>query len=101
MNRREKEQSIKLELMESIAVSHKALARMLSCAADVTERTGMSSVHLQEYLRVIARCQLSLVRRLTGIPFPAVRRGTPGKVWLNRRIHRVGDGLGPSKAKGT
>lgn len=100
MNRLEREHSIKLELLESIAVSHKALARMLSCAADITERTGMSAVHSQDYLRVIARCQLSLVRRLTRLTFPSVRRGTPGKVWLNRRINRVGEGLGPSKEKG-
>jgi len=82
MNIPEREIRIKLDILESVARSQRALARLLESAADVYEASPALAARLRENLEQLADCQQALVRLIAPIRLPRTKPGRPGKPWL-------------------
>ena len=88
MSRRDREWTIKLNLMSSIAQSQEALAKILRNVADVTDMTGVAPQTLQEHVRVLTGMQGALLRIVTGVSWSPPARGTPASPWLSEEVYR-------------
>ncbi|SDD29885.1 hypothetical protein SAMN02799630_02775 [Paenibacillus sp. UNCCL117] len=110
MNGLETENKVKLHMLTSLARSQRALARMLESVADAMESgrqerpTGgaqpageraQGSVGAppegREWLAqlvVLGRYQRAMAERLGLLRLRRIRRGVPGKPWLNPRLKR-------------
>ena len=104
-----KQNEAKLHILQSLARSQRALARMIEALADVQEekarrlaadaRSDRSSApssaggglqgldrELTESIKAITSCQKVLAAKIAGIRIGRLRRSQPGKVWLNRSL---------------
>ncbi|NOU96521.1 hypothetical protein GC093_25360 [Paenibacillus sp. LMG 31456] len=91
MNWHEEENRTKLHILNSLARSQRALARIIESMADMTESSassGTAADKLVEQLEAISRYQRQLTEKISGIRIRKFRRGTPGKPWLSRRLRR-------------
>ncbi|MFC0212694.1 hypothetical protein ACFFK0_09480 [Paenibacillus chartarius] len=87
---------LKLEILQSLARSERALSRISECLADQVEasiRLAPGSVpRLQEYMQAIAGYERYMAERLAVLlPAPPVKRrriGRPAPPWLHPRLSR-------------
>ncbi|WP_458123910.1 hypothetical protein [Paenibacillus sp. Z3-2] len=77
-----REQEAKLALIESIAHSQEALARILDSVASVTAHSEVSARSLAENIRLLSRYQEEMSRMVTGIRLARIQHGEPGLPWL-------------------
>ncbi|MFM9280051.1 hypothetical protein [Paenibacillus jiagnxiensis] len=77
------EQEVKLSLLESIAVSQQAVARMMNSVSDIIPHSGMSAKSLEETLRLLTSYQEQITRMIAGIPLNRRLEGSPGLPWMN------------------
>lgn len=84
--RRNREEELKLAMLEAIARSQRALARMLECAAETVRWTGGDAARALRLLDSIERYQQVLAAKHLGVPPRRVRSGTPSAAWLSRRV---------------
>ncbi|MBT2283514.1 hypothetical protein MHB43_26230 [Paenibacillus sp. FSL H8-0317] len=77
-----REQEAKLALIESIAHSQQALARILDSVASVTAHSEVSARSLAENIRLLSRYQEEMSRMVTGIRLARIQHGEPGLPWL-------------------
>lgn len=84
MSQMKKEIEIKLDIMESLARSQKALARIIESMADVTVSSDKAGKKLLENIEVIALYQQALAKKLAGVQVRRKRIGKPAKPWLSR-----------------
>lgn len=82
MNRR-REQEVKLSLLESIAVSQQAVARMMNSVSDVIPHSGMPAKALEETLRLLTSYQEQITLMITGISLNRRLEGSPALPWMN------------------
>jgi hypothetical protein len=92
MNTLEREQTVKLHLLTSLARSQRALTRMIESCADVCEGSEDMSRRVAEHIRVIADYQQQLTEKITSIRILHLRKGPPGKPWMNDRLVTAGSG---------
>ncbi|MEO2206307.1 hypothetical protein ABGV42_21540 [Paenibacillus pabuli] len=78
----QREQEVKLALIESIAHSQHALARILDSVASVTAHSEVSARNLAENIRLLSRYQEEMSRMVTGIRLARIQQGEPGLPWL-------------------
>jgi hypothetical protein len=78
-----REREIKLDIMESIAASQHAVARMLSSLADLTPHADMSAARLEETIRMLSNYQGEITQMLAGIPLRRQVHGKPAPPWMN------------------
>lgn len=78
----QREQEVKLALIESIAHSQQALARILDSVASVSSHSEVSARNLAENIRLLSRYQEEMTRMVTGIRLSRIRHGEPGLPWL-------------------
>ncbi|PYE48301.1 hypothetical protein HUB98_11315 [Paenibacillus barcinonensis] len=78
----QREQEVKLALIESIAHSQQALARILDSVASVSSHSEVSARSLAENIRLLSRYQEEMSRMVTGIRLSRIRYGAPGLPWL-------------------
>ncbi|MDF2961184.1 MAG: hypothetical protein K0S39_2919 [Paenibacillus sp.] len=91
MNWHEEENRTKLHILNSLARSQRALARIIESMADLAESSassGASADNLTRQLEAISRFQRQLTEKITGIRIRKFRRGTPGKPWLSGKVRR-------------
>lgn len=81
-----REQETKLELIQSIALSQKALARILGSIADISSESDLSARALLENIRLLTQHQDALCRMLTGISLCQPRSGNSAPPWLNASL---------------
>lgn len=86
MTLKERENELKLDILESLARSQRALARIIEGMADVTGNVPGSSDALRENISTISRYQLVLAEKITGIRIASYKKGKPGNVWLNPKV---------------
>ncbi|WP_068620043.1 hypothetical protein [Paenibacillus tuaregi] len=77
------EHEIKLQLVQSLAKSQAAIARILDSIADVTEQSETASKQLCENIRVLTNYQSAMAGMLTGIRLNRQYYGTPTTPWIN------------------
>ncbi|MGG4217656.1 hypothetical protein ABEW32_05415 [Paenibacillus jamilae] len=77
-----REREIKLDMMESIAASQHAVARMLTSLADLTPHADMSATRLEETIRILSNYQGKITQMLADIPLRRQVYGKPTKPWL-------------------
>ncbi|MCC3378654.1 hypothetical protein ACFQ5D_11395 [Paenibacillus farraposensis] len=78
-----REREIKLDMMESIAASQHAVARMLSSLADLTPHADVSAARLEETIRILSNYQGRITQMLAGIPIRRQVFGKPAQPWLH------------------
>jgi hypothetical protein len=91
MNWHEEENRTKLHILNSLARSQRALARIIESMAEISESSassGAAAERLVEQLEAISRYQRQLTEKITGIRIYKFRRGTPGKPWINGSLLR-------------
>lgn len=90
MNTCDKEQQIKLNILDAIARSQKALASMAETVANtyvpVADRHGHSQEPVARELRIFSRYQLVLAEKILGIRIRHRRFGTPCPPWLQNGV---------------
>ncbi|WP_019532826.1 hypothetical protein [Paenibacillus ginsengihumi] len=96
MNRLEAQELVKLHILQSLARSQRALARMIESMADLSEISGAAARDLAEHAEAIARCQRAIAANIAGVRFRRIRRGRPGKVWFSDKL-RPGRRAGAAK----
>jgi hypothetical protein len=82
-----KQNEIKLDILQSLAMSQKALARMIENIADVTDHSVGISKYLMENIEIISKYQRALTVKLTGMTFPERKKGKPAKPWIYQQIN--------------
>lgn len=82
----EREQWIKLDLLDSLARSQRALSRIIESVAQSVEDSPPLAGHVAENLASIVKYQHILVRKITGIHIREKQIGTPARPWLNPQI---------------
>lgn len=79
----QREREIKLDMMESIAASQRAVARMLNSIADVTPHSDISAKSMEEHIRLLGGYQARMAQMLSGISLRHPIHGTPAPPWMN------------------
>lgn len=72
----------KLRLIDSLAQSQLAMARILGSLADVTELSGETARHLVHNIEVLTKYQEAMARSVCGIPLHRIYYGTPTLPWI-------------------
>ncbi|MEC4567808.1 hypothetical protein L8C07_17810 [Paenibacillus sp. CMAA1739] len=83
-----REREIKLDMMESIAASQHAVARMLTSLADLTPHVDMSASRLEETIRLLSNYQGKITQMLAGIQLRRQVYGKPTKPWLQVPVQK-------------
>lgn len=78
-----KQLEAKISLVNSIALSQNALARILSSIADVSSHSEISARSLQENIRLLTQYQRTMCRMMTGVQLRCYKEGVPTLPWLN------------------
>lgn len=81
----DRQDEIKLDILESLARSQKALASIIESVAGAAERSKELSEGLLDNLEIISKYQHALAVKLAGMRVTARVRGAPGKPWLSER----------------
>lgn len=75
---------IKLHLLNSLARSQRAVARILECAADHAEQSDEFAKKIKQHIHFIETYQRILTLKMTRLMPGKVQRCPPGKPWVNR-----------------
>ncbi|TYA10887.1 hypothetical protein FRY98_24250 [Paenibacillus faecis] len=78
----QEEEAVKLKLIESIARSQMAMARILDSLADVSVHSGETARHLAANITILAKYQDAMARTVCGIRVHRVHYGTPSSPWI-------------------
>jgi ABC-type transport system involved in cytochrome bd biosynthesis fused ATPase/permease subunit len=82
-----KQNEAKIALINAIALSQHALARILSSIADVSSHSEITARSLQENIRLLTEYQSRMSQMITRIPLQRYKCGTPSSPWLNSSQH--------------
>ncbi|MNP10310.1 hypothetical protein D3C76_1024550 [compost metagenome] len=78
-----KQHEAKVALVNAIALSQHALARILNSIADVSSHSEITSRSLLENIRLLTEYQSTMCRMMTRIPLHRYKCGVPSSPWLN------------------
>ena len=82
-----KQNEIKLDILQSLARSQRALATIIESIADISKSAPKAAEGLLENIQEISRYQKVLAVKLAGIHlYEAKKGGTPAKPWLHQRF---------------
>jgi hypothetical protein len=71
-------------MLEALARSQTAVARMLECAADAAEEAKLPAALIRQELRALAEAQSAMIAVVAGIaPRRPKRGGPPAPPWLH------------------
>jgi len=89
----ERERAAKLALLEALAASQRAVARMLESTADLSARfPGERPENAAAMLARLAGLQLRMCESLLGVKLRRVAHGRPAAPWLaSDRLHATAD----------
>lgn len=85
----DRQQEMKLDILESLARSQKALARIIESAADSAPAGAEAGTPdgLQKSIGAIARYQQAIMEKMFGIRVGTVRTTPPAAPWTNETLH--------------
>jgi hypothetical protein len=86
MNGMEKENEIKLHLLESLAMSQRAVSVMIGHYAELSGQSMRLSQDTLRQLELITRYQGILTEKISGVRLRKVCKGSHTKPWLNRVV---------------
>lgn len=75
-------EAVKLKLIDSIAQSQVAMARMMNSLADITGHSEATARHLAENISILTKYQDAMARTICGITLHRVHYGTPTLPWI-------------------
>jgi len=85
----DKQNEIKLDILQSLARSQRALSTIIESIADVTKLSSKAAEGLLENIQEISQYQKVLAVKLAGIHLRELKKGgLPARPWLHRRIRR-------------
>lgn len=87
MSVKQKEDIIKLHILQSLARSQRALATMIENMADISTHSSKVSKHLLENIETITKYQELIAAKLIGLRFRRRIKGKPAKPWLCEKIN--------------
>lgn len=93
-----KHNEIKVDILESLSRSQRALARIIESIADISEASEETARNLQQNIEAITRYQETLMVKLFGIRPAKVRSSPPAKPWTNASL-KVLAGAGCENSK--
>ncbi|MGQ7885124.1 hypothetical protein [Paenibacillus sp. WC2504] len=79
----EREQHIKLDILESLARSQRALARIIESVADSVESSPQLAGQIADNLTAIVSYQRILTKKIVGLRIRVKQKGTAKQPWLN------------------
>ena len=82
-----RENAIKLDMLESIARSQRALAGILESVGRIAEEHDQAAADLLAHAQAISRYERMLVYKISGWKLRSVKKGKPGKPWLREQRH--------------
>ena len=78
-----------IAMMEAMARSQAAVARMLECAADAAEEAKLPATLIRQELRALAEAQSAMTAVVAGtVPRRPKRGGPPAPPWLHPQAGR-------------
>ncbi|MDF2671579.1 MAG: hypothetical protein K0R67_3885 [Paenibacillus sp.] len=79
---------VKLDLLQSLARSQRALARMIEALADVTEQSSETAANLKDNIHSITEYQRAMAEKVMGITLPDSVRRSKGlsQPWTNEQV---------------
>lgn len=83
---RHDEYTIKLDILEAIARSQAALAKIAESVADAPMPNPTDNGEIARSLMVLSRFQQSLAEKLLIMKLRSPRTGKPGKPWLHDEV---------------
>jgi hypothetical protein len=86
MNMLVKENEIKLHLLESLAMSQRAVSAILGSCAELSEQSPELSRQLLQNLEHITRYQGVLTEKISGVRIRRLTSGCPRTPWWNRQM---------------
>lgn len=94
MNLWTKERAVKLKLVDSIAHSQQAIARILNVIADVAEHDESKALasRMGENMQAITGYQQALSSMAAGVASRRLKKGTPTKPWLAPAFNALANG---------
>ncbi|WP_019638566.1 hypothetical protein [Paenibacillus fonticola] len=75
-------EATKLRLIDSIAKSQTAMARILDSLADVSDHSAETARHLSKNIQVLTKYQQAIAQTVCGITLRQVYYGTPSPPWI-------------------
>lgn len=84
MNYSQKGNEIKLDILESLARSQRAISRIIESVADVSSSSDKAANHVLENLDIITKYQHEIANKLFNIHVSHLKKGHPSAPWLNR-----------------
>ncbi|WP_055109173.1 hypothetical protein [Paenibacillus ihumii] len=75
-------EAAKLRLIDSIAKSQMAMARILDSLADVSDHSAETARHLTQNIQALTKYQQAIAETVCGITLHQVYYGTPSKPWI-------------------
>ena len=84
-------EAVKHKLIDSIAMSQTALARILSSLADMSEHSLDTARHLAQNIEILAKYQNAIARSVCGISLHRVHYGTPSSPWITKSCYKATD----------
>ncbi|PYI52134.1 hypothetical protein [Paenibacillus flagellatus] len=92
MNDFRRRNELMLDMLESLARSQRAIAKMIESVADVSDDSPNFAKQLAGNLQTIGRYQRAVLERLTGIRLTRVGRSDGAKPWVNRTVKVMAGG---------
>lgn len=87
---------LKLDIMESLARSQRALAKILESVSETTDASEETAVKLRENIRVLAEYQRAIMVKMLGIEVGEYRNSGPSRPWTNDKL-QVMQGWQPAR----
>jgi hypothetical protein len=88
MNWLEEENKIKLDLLQSLARSQRALSLMIESMAEVVGSSNRTAQELVHQIEAISRYQREIAVKMIGVRIRKLRRGVPAQPWLGPKLKR-------------
>lgn len=82
MIRLDEQDRVKLHILNSLARSQRALARMMESMADVVGQSEPAAQKLVEQIDAISRYQREVAVKMIGVKIRRRKTGAPGRPWL-------------------
>lgn len=81
----------KINVVEAIAKSQMALARILDSMADMTHHSEDTARHLAENVKILVKYQQAIAHTVCGVALHRIHYGTPSSPWITDSCYAAAD----------
>jgi hypothetical protein len=82
----ERENELRLDILESLSRSQRALASIIENVAEVSGSGRENAEGLLKHIHTLVRVQQTLAERMLNVRIRRVVRGNPGALWLSAKV---------------